>query len=98
MGKIKDGDQLAQAIVLVSTETSMRVDEDTLREVSLEEIFDRIAGMEGTREIAEVTGPYDLVVWIEADHIEEITGPMVDKIRALEGVRKTLTNVVVRSK
>lgn len=89
---------MAEAIVLISTETSVRVDEDAYREVGLGDVFERIAGMEEIDRIATVTGPYDIIVWLKHDDIDEITGPLLDKIRAFEGVRKTLTNVVVRSK
>lgn len=89
---------LAEAIVLISTETSVRVDKDTYREVGLKEIFEKVSGMEEVKNLATVTGPYDIIAWLEADDIEEITGPLVDKIRAFEGVRQTLTNVVVRSR
>ncbi|KXA92026.1 hypothetical protein AKJ64_04240 [candidate division MSBL1 archaeon SCGC-AAA259E17] len=82
----------------MSTETSVRVDKDTYREVGLKEIFEKVAGMEEVKNLATVTGPYDIIAWLEADDIEEITGPLVDKIRAFKGVRQTLTNVVVRSR
>ncbi|KXB08412.1 hypothetical protein AKJ56_01405 [candidate division MSBL1 archaeon SCGC-AAA382N08] len=82
---------------MISTETSVRVDEDTYREVGLGDIFERIAGMDGIVKVATVTGPYDIVAWVEADDIDEITGPLVDEIRAFQGVRETLTNVVVSS-
>lgn len=89
---------MAEAIVLIKTGTSVRVDEDTFREVGLADIFGEVAKMKEVKKAATVTGPYDIVAWIEADDIEEITGPLVDRIRAFEGVRETLTNVVVRSK
>lgn len=92
------GENLAEAIVLISTETSVRVDEDTLREVGLGDIFEKVAGMESVKKVATVTGPYDIIAWLESEEIDEITGPIVDTIRALEGVKTTLTNVVVRSK
>ncbi len=88
---------MAEAIVLIKTGTSVKVDENSFREVELGDIFEEIANMKEVKKAAEVTGPYDLIAWIEADDMDEITGPLVDRIRALEGVRETLTNVVVRS-
>lgn len=89
---------MAEAIALISTETSVRVEDNAYREVGLGDVFERIAGMEEVDRIATVTGPYDIVAWLKHDDIDEITGPILDRIRAFEGVRKTLTNVVVRSK
>lgn len=89
---------MAEAIVLIRTGTSVKVSEDTFQKVELGDIFEEVANMKEVKKAAEVTGPYDLIAWIEADDIDEITGPLVDRIRAFEGVRETLTNVVVRSK
>ncbi len=88
---------LAEAIVLIDTETSVQVEEDSYREVGLEEVFKKVKNMKGVKKIAEITGPHDIVAWLESDDIEDITGEMVDRIRAFEGVKNTLTNVVVRS-
>lgn len=89
---------MAEAIVLIKTGAGVRIDENAFREVGLGDIFEEVAKMKEVRKVATVTGPYDIVAWIEADDIDEITGPLVDRIRAFEGVRETLTNVVVRSK
>lgn len=88
---------MAEAIVLVRTGTSVQVEEDAYRKVELKDVFEKVAKMREVEEVATVTGPYDIVAWIKAEDIEEITGPLVDEIRALPGVGETLTNVVVRS-
>lgn len=89
---------MAEAIVLISSETGISVEEDTYRELELKDIFEKIIGRKEVKKAATVTGPYDIVAWIESDDIDEITGPIVDEIRSLPGVRETLTSVVVRSK
>lgn len=89
---------MAEALVLIETETSVKVEEDTLREVGLEEIFRKVAGMKEVTKAATITGNYDIVAWMKTDDIDEITGPLVDRIRAFEGVKKTVTNVIIRSK
>ncbi len=89
---------LAEAIVLIDTETSVQVEEDSYREVGLEEIFKKVINLKGVEKAAEITGPHDIIAWLESDDIEDITDDLVDKIRAFEGVKNTMTNVVVRSK
>ncbi len=88
---------MAEAIVLIETETGVQVEEDSYREIGLEEVYRKITKISEVKHAAEITGPYDVMAWLEADNIEDITGNLVDKIRAFEGVQNTLTNVVVRS-
>jgi DNA-binding Lrp family transcriptional regulator len=44
-----------------------------------------------------VTGPYDVVTFVEADSISVLGDFIVTKIQAIPGVLRTLTNVVIDS-
>jgi DNA-binding Lrp family transcriptional regulator len=47
------------------------------------------------KEIHEVYGVYDLVVRVETDKISELKDTLDEKIRSLDGVRSTLTMIVI---
>lgn len=42
-----------------------------------------------------VTGPYDVITYVQADSINVLGDFIVTKIQALPGVLRTLTNVVI---
>lgn len=48
------------------------------------------------REVNEVLGPYDIVVEIEANGIDDVTRILREKIRPVPGIRNTLTCVTMR--
>lgn len=89
---------MSEAIVLIETESGPKIEEDTYTEVELEEVFGKIADLEEVKSAAEVTGPYDIIAWLEADDVEHITEELVKKIRTFPGVADSLTNIVVKSK
>ncbi len=51
--------------------------------------------IEGVTDVYEVSGEYDVLSMVEGDAVEEINRT-VDKIRAVEGVAKTVTSIVLR--
>jgi len=52
----------------------------------------RIPGVETAH---SVTGPYDVITYVQADSINVLGDFIVTKIQALPGVLRTLTNVVI---
>jgi DNA-binding Lrp family transcriptional regulator len=52
----------------------------------------QIAGVKTTH---TVTGPYDVITFVEADSIKVLGDSIVSKIQAIPGVLRTLTNVVI---
>ena len=54
--------------------------------------IDRIPGVKTAH---SVTGPYDVVTYVEADSISVLGDFIVTKIQAIPGVLRTLTNVVI---
>lgn len=58
-------------------------------------VGDEIARIPGVTLSQVVTGPYDVVVRIEADTMELI-GKLIDEIQKIAGVTRTLTCPVIR--
>lgn len=49
----------------------------------------------GVREVLSVTGEYDIIVGIEARDVESALRIVKDSILPIEGIRKTVTSIVV---
>ncbi|MCX5916046.1 MAG: Lrp/AsnC ligand binding domain-containing protein [Deltaproteobacteria bacterium] len=57
-----------------------------------------IVQIPGVQSTHSVTGPYDVVTYVEADSISVLGDFIVTKIQAIPGVLRTLTNVVIDEK
>lgn len=60
-------------------------------EVSQRELAKRIAQLPGVSEVHIISGEYDLLLKIRGKSLEEIGKLVVDKLRQLKGVGRTLT-------
>jgi DNA-binding Lrp family transcriptional regulator len=58
-------------------------------------VGDEIGRIPGVKLSQVVTGPYDVVVRIEADTME-LLGKLIDEIQKIPGVTRTLTCPVIR--
>ncbi len=54
-----------------------------------------IAQIPGVKTAHSVTGPHDVIVYVEAESIKVLGEFIVSKIQAITGVLRTLTNVVI---
>ena len=54
-----------------------------------------LSGIDGVKEVNIVYGVYDLTVKVEAESLDKLKEIISKKIRSLEGVRSTLTMVVI---
>jgi DNA-binding Lrp family transcriptional regulator len=61
----------------------------------LEEVMRRLRAVPHVVEVEAVTGPFDLIAKIQADHINEALDIVVHKIRRIAGVQSTETLVTV---
>ncbi|MFP4005332.1 MAG: Lrp/AsnC family transcriptional regulator [Candidatus Hadarchaeia archaeon] len=59
------------------------------------EIYEKVKKIEGVKSVEAVAGPYDIVVRIEVDSLERLTGAVFGKIRGVDGVTSTTTLIVV---
>ncbi len=61
----------------------------------LEEVLRRVRAVPDVVEVEAVTGPFDLIVKIQATHINEALDVVVHKIRRIPGIKGTETLVTV---
>ncbi|MCI4339797.1 MAG: Lrp/AsnC ligand binding domain-containing protein [Thermoplasmata archaeon] len=61
----------------------------------LEEVSRRIRAVPDVVEVHGVTGPFDLIVKVQADHINTVLDVVMTKIRRVPGIKSTETLVTV---
>ncbi|MCI4338785.1 MAG: Lrp/AsnC ligand binding domain-containing protein [Thermoplasmata archaeon] len=61
----------------------------------LEDVLRRMQAIPGVIEVHTVTGPFDLIVKVQAPHINEALDTVVHKIRRIPGLKSTETLVTV---
>jgi len=74
---------MAQAIVMINEEN---------------EIFEKLIEIPEVKEVYMVYGIHDIVAIIEADTMDALRNLITEKIRKMEGVKSTLTSIVVMAK
>ena len=57
--------------------------------------FKTITRIPGVKHVYAVTGPYDLIVDIKAETLEELNELVLSRMRSVDGVRKTTTTIVL---
>ncbi len=60
-------------------------------EISQRELAKRIAKLSGVHEVHIITGEYDLLLKVRGKNLEDIGTLVIDKLRQLKGVSRTLT-------
>ena len=61
----------------------------------LEEVIRRVRSIPSVTDVQAVTGPFDVIVKIEAPHINTALDIVVHKIRKVPGIKSTETLVTV---
>ena len=61
----------------------------------LEEVLRKIRQVPHVAEVEAVTGPFDLIVKVQAEHINEALDVVIHKIRRIAGIKATETLVTV---
>ena len=61
----------------------------------LDDVIRRIRDVPSVTEVQAVTGPFDLIVKVEAPHINSALDTVVHKIRKISGIKSTETLVTV---
>ncbi len=75
---------MAEALILVTTDVGV-----------MEEVYETVKAMEKVKKAAMITGPYDIMAIAKADDVKEISKITVTEIRNIDGVKDTITNVVI---
>jgi len=60
-------------------------------------VFETIKGMDETREIYQIFGAFDIIIKAEFQDNEQLSNFVIDKLKSLEGVIETQTNVCAAS-
>lgn len=60
-----------------------------------EEALQKVKQLEGVKDVALVTGPYDLIIRLEAEDLKLLGKIVSEKIQVIPGVIKTITCVVI---
>jgi DNA-binding Lrp family transcriptional regulator len=61
----------------------------------LDEVLKRLKTIPGVTEVQAVTGPFDLIVKVEAPHINAALDTVIHRIRKVAGIKSTETLVTV---
>lgn len=59
------------------------------------QVVAQLSHVPGIREVNEVMGPYDIVAEVEITEMSEMTAILRQQIRAIEGVKSTVTCVAM---
>ncbi|MCW1301412.1 MAG: Lrp/AsnC ligand binding domain-containing protein [Candidatus Nanoarchaeia archaeon] len=62
----------------------------------LEKIAEEVAKLEEVEEVDILTGEWDLLVRVKVDNLRELAHFVVNKLRRISGVEKTITSIVLR--
>ncbi len=62
------------------------------------EIFERLFNLEEIKEIYMVYGVHDIVAIVETKDLDDLRKLITEKIRRMEGIKDTLTSIVVSYK
>jgi DNA-binding Lrp family transcriptional regulator len=76
---------VAIAYILIQTEVG-----------KAEHVARNVRSIAGVREAENVTGPYDVVVKVEAEGVDQLGRLVVSEIQMIQGITRTLTCPVVR--
>ncbi|KXB08256.1 hypothetical protein AKJ58_00475 [candidate division MSBL1 archaeon SCGC-AAA385D11] len=60
---------------------------------SMTDVYMKIKRLDEVQTAKMMTGPYDVMAMIEAKELADITGAVIEKIRGIEGVKETTTNI-----
>ena len=61
------------------------------------EVVDGLRQIEGIKSVDTVTGPYDVIVIVEAEALNEIGDLVTGKIHPVSGVSRTVTCLAIRA-
>jgi len=61
----------------------------------VKEVLEKVKGISSVERAFAVTGPYDLIVEVTGNSIDEIGRSVVSSIQSINGVERTLTSIVV---
>lgn len=73
------------ALILISTEVG-----------SMKEVHEKVKKLDQIQDTEMLTGPYDIMAIARAEEMSHITNTLIGKIRGIEGVQDTVTNIFIK--
>lgn len=61
----------------------------------LDNVSEALENVQGVLSIYSVTGPYDIIVLIEAESVEKLGKIVTEDIQRIKGIERTLTSIVL---
>ncbi|KXA96905.1 hypothetical protein AKJ38_02340 [candidate division MSBL1 archaeon SCGC-AAA259I14] len=61
----------------------------------MDKVHEEVKNIKEVRKASKVDGPHDIVAIVETEAMGEIREALMDKIRNIEGVKKTTTNLII---
>lgn len=62
---------------------------------NVREVYNKLENLENVKKVNVVTGPFDIILLVEAEDLSTLTNTVLEKIRGIEGVVDTNTAIVV---
>jgi DNA-binding Lrp family transcriptional regulator len=59
----------------------------------IKEVMSKLGGIKGIKSACCVTGPFDLILSVETENIEQLGDMVTNSLQALNGVHKTITSL-----
>jgi len=59
------------------------------------DIFAKLKRINGVKSIHIITGPYDLIAFVETDNLDMLGKMVISKIQNLKGINDTMTCMVI---
>jgi DNA-binding Lrp family transcriptional regulator len=63
----------------------------------MDEVVEAVSKLDNVEELYEVTGEFDIVVLVSASDIEEFRDILKNKIMKIQGVKSTVTSIVLQA-
>ncbi|KXA93157.1 hypothetical protein AKJ66_02620 [candidate division MSBL1 archaeon SCGC-AAA259E22] len=75
---------LVEALVLINAASGV-----------MDKVHEGVKNIKEVRKARKVDGPHDIVAVVEIEAVGEIRDALMNKIRNIEGVKETITNLII---
>ncbi len=75
---------MIEAYVLMKSEPGLQGD-----------IYTKVSKLKGVKSVSTVIGPYDLIILVESESLNNLGKMVISKIQNLKGIRDTTSCVVI---
>jgi len=58
-------------------------------------VFKTLKRIEGIKSLYVITGSYDIIALVEAESLNELSDTVLSRLRSVDGVTKTVTNIIL---